>query len=497
MKKTEKLVRKTCMLLFLAAIVLGLGIYSHAAEEVGFDDIFHEQHSKTSSHQTLGNAQQAATTSLIWYNDGDFSRDIDGANESVEQFIAIFSKSVKPDNAEFVIIVPDNNNDDPYGEGCLGQISGKWDNSTPEEMLPLVPGGELNPEKKGIIFLGTNACGKDDDFKLGLYKSYILELTVDWTRLLNTSETGYNYWDARFNPIRLVVEGLTDQFDQPLGEITATQDITLTEDVRQPTIVYRELMVQGLGEYSDYPTGVMRFAFDEPMQIIDSDGEMSNSAGGFTPVASEEQVSILQVKYIKQQDPDGTSVSGIEVDGGYFGWNCLWPEGLTTESSVDPDYLHQYDVDIFDEFHKIKQSREFGWHWVYPKENLSPGQWLLQLSGAGDDAGNTMIPFEIEITIKGQFLTIDEITYDYVKVSFAEPFIGGTQLLVVLSPLYDPAVDSSANRYVLSDNIDAGTSSFEFYFDEPLETLSDGLWTINGIEFQIGEPSAVAGWEIY
>lgn len=490
---TKRMRDGLCIFTFILTYAFAMDVY--AAREVGFDKYDFQLSKQVSKEQSTLTPHQVATTAN-WYNDGNYSRNNSGIHQSVEQFVVVFSKAVKPLNASFVIIVPDHNNSDPYGEGRLGELVGRWDNKPPEGLVPLVPGGSLGNEQTGALFIDTNACARDDDFTLNLYKSYILELTADWTRLLNTSETGYQYWDARFNPIRLVVRGITDQFDQPLGDITASHDIFLNQDTSRPMIVHRELMVQGQGQYAYYEAGVMRFAFDEPVQILDSDGNRSNSAGGFTPLQSEEHVPIFNILYTKLQDPDGTEVTDQTVDGEYFGWNCLWPDDLTHETSVLP-VLHHYDVDRFDQHNKIKQSREFGWHWVTPKDKLSPGLWLLQVNGAADDAGNVMVPFEIEVQIKGQFMTIDEISVDYVKVQFTEPHEGGTQILTVYSPLYDSSVSRQDHYYVLRDTVDADALSHVFYFTESFDSLPEGLWDVNGIMHQVGEITSVFNWELY
>src|SRR3712207_4726296 len=79
---------------------------------------------------------------LDWYQDGDYSHDKDGKDESIEQFVVTFNKPIDPKKGKLKVIIPDKTKKDPYGSDKLGEIEVNMDGSSKEKPLKNVKGGD-------------------------------------------------------------------------------------------------------------------------------------------------------------------------------------------------------------------------------------------------------------------------------------------------------------------------------------------------------------------
>lgn len=154
--KLKKIIAMSLSTLMLTGIINFANDYSVSAEENGLK--------------------------VQWYQDNDYHRDNDGKHESPEQFYVVLNKPIK--NGKFKIVVPNKENDDPYGKGKLLEITG--------EDLVVTPDPSI-----------------EDGWSDGGYSSrYMMELNKDWTRILDSNKTGNHYYDNNIRDIRLIIEGV-------------------------------------------------------------------------------------------------------------------------------------------------------------------------------------------------------------------------------------------------------------------------------------------------
>ncbi|WIF94035.1 S8 family peptidase [Caminicella sporogenes] len=453
----------------------------------------------TQKSEGFFNLKKSEQLILDWYQDGDYSADADGENESVEQFFIIFNKGVK--DVKFKIIIPDNTKEDPYGKGAFKIIDKNTNN------IELPKDGEIS------LFISEDVC-RDDDYQNGYSSKYLIELTADWTEIFDTKRTGYNYYDERFNPIRLVAEGFSSEEEnnqvvkvdgvsgatnkpnegntsdeENKNQIIASRDIVLVKDIQRPKIVYEMQVAKAKGENQNKP-GTVGVTFNEPVQI---NAPYFEDHHGFNPItpAQGQEAPLFKAKYIMVEDIAGNPVSNIEVEGKYKGNSCLWKSTLIRERQVDGEF--KYDVYPFDNKNRIKCTRDFGWSYIEPERELEAGKWKLVISGITDDAGNLMKKHEIDnIEISNILhLKINEITKTGVTVTYTKPIQkSGWVRLIVQEPNCDSHDHHSKGFYVLWKKVKAGEQKVTFKFKEPFERLEEGIWKVNGLSYNVSRASS-------
>lgn len=399
---------------------------------------------------------------LNWYQDGNFSGN--GINGSTEQFYVYFNTGVK--NANFKIIIPDRTKEDPYGKDAYKVINKNTHNDSV-------------PKKNEIsLFVRGDACGSDN-FRDGFSSRFILELTADWTYVFDTEKTGFNYYDSRFNPIKLVAENFVIEVDQketPIQKVESVNNLTLKKDIYPPKVVYQLLLSSAKGD-SHSPLGSVGVMFNEPVQIKSPHYVSPRGHRLHTPPQNQDYV-YFQAKYVLIEENNTHIIKADEIEGLYDGKSCAHLSTLTETRAVNG--MYDYDVHIFDSNNRLRCIRNFGWHYIVPEKDLSPGKWKLIINNIVDSAYNKMEQHEMIIEIEETpFLTIKEVNNTGIIVEYTNPIQSdGRMRLVIDEP-------GSERLYAIFANVKKGDKIVEFKFNEKFEKLPSGVWRINGIEVSI------------
>jgi len=407
----------------------------------------------------LGSADKVL---LNWYQDGDFSGT--GINGSTEQFYVYFSTGVK--NANFKIIIPDMTKKDPYGEGAFKVI----EKNTYNDSIP---------NKNEIsLFVRGDACASDN-FRAGFSSRFLLELSTDWTYVFDTEKTGFNYYDSRFNPIKLVAENFVIEVDEkeiPIQKVESVNNITLNKDIYPPKVAYQLLLSSAKGD-SHSPLGSVGIIFNEPVQVKAPYYASPRGHKLHTPPQNQDYV-YFQAKYVLIEEKNTHIIKGIEIEGLYDGKSCAHLSTLTETRAVNG--MYDYDVHIFDANNRLRCIRNFGWHYIIPEKDLTPGKWKLIINSIVDSAYNKMEQHEMIIEIEDTpFLTIKEVNNTGIIVEYTNVIQNDGRMRLVID---DP---ESAGLYAIFANVKKGDKIVEFKFNQKFEKLPSGVWRINGIEILI------------
>ncbi|KAJ50964.1 hypothetical protein BD780_000762 [Clostridium tetanomorphum] len=434
-----------------------------------------------------------------WYQDGDYSHDKDGKNESVEQFVVTFNKDINPNKGSLKIIVPDKIKKDPYGVDKLGEIEVKMDGASQEKALANVKGGE-----KVTCFIRPDDAVESKN-------RFVLELTQDWDLILNTEKTGIHYYDDKVKGLRLIGEGLEDEKgniiedNEGTGKITADRDIELYKDDSKPYVVGQKLIYDKIGSNGVQKAGSLGVVFNEPIQLYTK--EMADD-GVIPPVIykdhnpltpSPSQIGTydnflpeLKVQFQKVdekgnilKDEDGND---IVVGGSYDLIADILPADtkaneLQKALSIKMDEI-SFDFDLDKNTSGINRFRDYGLFYITPETSLTEGNWRVLLGGVLDDAGNEMDeyisrPFQIK-----PLFSIESLTKEGIKIKFTEPFtkndITGDGITLVVTK-YGEIVNS-----VYLPSLKEGQTEAEGKFLQPMEEL-EGEYFINNIRYTVSK----------
>ncbi|KAJ50965.1 uncharacterized protein with FMN-binding domain/predicted Fe-Mo cluster-binding NifX family protein [Clostridium tetanomorphum] len=404
------------------------------------------------------NNGESQKVNIDWYQDGDYSHDKDGKDESVEQFVITFDKPIKSDKGTFKIIVPDKTKKDPYGADKLGEIEFKMDGTNNSKALANIEGG-----KEVTCFAIKNR---------GMIDRVVIELTEDWTRIFNTEKTGINYYDDRVKGLRLVGEGLEDEKGNILKDgkgskqITAARDIEFVKDTEKPYIVTNKIIYNKIGENGFQNVGNTRIVFNVYYEKVDENNNAMKDESG----------------------------NPIRIKGKYGLMGDVLKTGEEGESKGDKIALRMNDINFKFDFdgknEGISRFRDFGSYLINPEKCLTEGKWRLVVKGFSDDAGNEMDEYVSEVFNITPYFSITELTKEGIKVKFTEPFKGdkiyGDKVIIVV------AKDKKMN-FAWIENLKEGQIEAEGKFNKPLENL-EGTFLINTMEYTVKDaPSAGNG----
>ncbi|EJO5348442.1 FMN-binding protein [Clostridium botulinum] len=447
---------------------------------------------------------------LDWYQDGDYNHDSDGQNESVEQFIAHFNKPVKANKGKFKIIVPNNKAKDPYGKDKLGVIECSVDGTAKAKALENVQGGA--PVTCFII----KDKSKNKDIKKGFTDRFILELTEDWTRILNTENTGYKYEDVK--GLKLVAEDFQGENEEKVEEITAKRDINLAKDTYKPHIIAHRPIYTKIGENGTQPVGKTRILFNEPIQLFtEKNAEElkklgvkqpyvvgSFSKGKYTqynPITpSQEQlkskdkgVPVFYAEYRKinekgeaQLDKGGKP---IVVKGSYGLRGDVFEANDEIEENGDKIKLRLNELNFkynFDSNNSgITRFRDYGTIFINPQKILSEGKWQLVVKNVTDDAGNKMEDYISDpIDIK-KYFDVVKLTKNKIKIKFTKPFkkssLWGNKIPIAVT-------NETGKSYAFTwiNNLKDGQTEAEGIFTKPIQNLKGTVY-VNTMEYKVDE----------
>ncbi|NMM61863.1 hypothetical protein HBE96_04005 [Clostridium sp. P21] len=435
-----------------------------------------------------------------WYQDGDYSHDEDGDNESIEQFVVVFNKNINPNKGTLKIIVPDNEKKDPYGIDKLGEININLDGKSKPEMLQNVEGG--SPVTCYVI------KNKENTDRL------VLELTEDWTRILNTEKTGLNYYDNKIKGLRLVAEGLEDQNGNKIidnkgsDKLTAKRDIRLAKDNEKPKVVHEKTIYTYIGENGLQSAGNTRLVFNEPVQIFTEDmvsalkkaNTKLPAVVGYNPLTpSQEQLKdneyglpVFSAEYYKVDD-NGKNVldsSGkpITIKGKYALMGDILESGAESHENGEKIAFRLDQIPFkydFDSNNKgITRFRDIGSFLINPVTSLTEGKWKLVVKNFTDEAGNTMEDFMSDSIEVKPYFSVEKLTEDGIKVHFTDPFAGnkilGNKVIIVITK------DNKIVASTYLENLQNGQTEAEGKFKEPIKDLK-GTYIINNIEYTVSE----------
>ncbi|OBR96423.1 hypothetical protein CLRAG_05520 [Clostridium ragsdalei P11] len=437
--------------------------------------------------------------SFDWYQDGDYSHDKDADNESIEQFVVNFNQNINGSKGTLKIIVPDNTKKDPYGTDKLGEIIINLDGSNKPTALANVHGG-----KPVSGFVVKNK---------GNVNSLYIELTEDWTRILNTEETGINYYDARVNGLKLTAENLEDANGNKLTnadgstELTAKRSINLAKDTQKPKVIYQKPIYTYIGENGFQTAGNTRLVFNEPVQIFTqemadslekSGGTLPEIESGYNPLTPSQQqlkdnkygLPIFSAKYYKVDDKGNNILdkdgNPVTIEGKYSLMGDILKTGAKGEDNGDKIAFRlnqipfKYDFDPQNE--GIIRFRDFGSFLINPVTTLTEGKWKLVAKNITDDAGNTMDDYVSDpIEIKPYF-TIEKLTKEGIKVHFTDPFAKNTVFGNKVIVLVYKGDDFVGMAYL--NDLKEGQTEAEGTFTKPLTTL-EGTYNINNIIYTV------------
>lgn len=437
--------------------------------------------------------------SFDWYQDGDYSHDKDGENESVEQFVVVFNQKINPNKGKLKIIVPDNTKADPYGAGKLGEITVDLENDSTEQSLANVEGG-----KPVTCFLVKTKENTD---------RVILELTEDWTRILNTEKTGINYYDKRVSGLKLVAEGLEDSEGNKIsngsetGEITAKSDINLVKDNQKPKVVYDKPIYTYIGENGMQPAGSTRIVFNEPVQIFtekmiselkDANTKLPEIIT-YNPLTPSQQqletnkdgLPVFSAEYHKvgsdgkdELDKDGKPIV-IKGEYGLMG-DIMKKDAESKENGEKIAFrIDQipFDYDFDPKNEGITRFRDIGAYLINPETTLTEGKWKLVVKNFTDEAGNTMDEYVSDVIDIKPYFTIEKLTKDGIKIKFTEPF-KGNKIFGGRVPILVYNSEGKMVAYCFIDNIKEGQTEAEGKFLSPIENL-EGTYDINNMEYTV------------
>ncbi|WP_051541849.1 FMN-binding protein [Clostridium lundense] len=453
---------------------------------------------------------------LDWYQDGNYSHDEDGKDESVEQFVVYLNKPVKQNKGKLKVIVPNNKGKDPYGKDKLGTIECSLDGTLKSKSLEDVEGGAP------VGFFIVKDKGKNESIKEGYTDRFVIELTEDWTRILNTEKTGINYYDDIVKGLRLEAEDLEDENGNKVGDIlggnriTAKRDIKLAKDDQKPYIVAHEPIYTQIGENGIQIAGKTRILFNEPVQLLTEKNvedmkklnvKQPYVVGSFAkekyiqynPITpSQEQlkskdqgVPVFKAEYVKINDK-GEEVldkdgKPIVVKGIYANRGDVFENDEAVEENGDKIKLRlnklkfKYDFDANNK--GITRFRDYGTMLISPEECLSEGKWQLVVKNVSDDAGNKMDDYvsePIEIT---KYFEVAELTPNKVKIKFTKPFkkssLWGNKIPVVIT-------NDRGKSYGFTwiENIKDGQVEAEGTFAKPINNLK-GIVYVNTMEYNV------------
>lgn len=440
--------------------------------------------------------------SFDWYQDGDYSHDSDGDNESIEQFAVNFNQQINGSKGTLKIIVPDNTKKDPYGADKLGEITVNLDGSSKPKAFSNIEGGEP------VTCFMVKSNGNID-------KLY-LELTEDWTRILNTEKTGINYYDSRVKGLKLAAENLEDPDGNKIvnsdgsTEISAKHTIQLAKDTQKPQVVLQKPIYTYIGENGFQPAGNTRVVFNEPTQIFTQDmadsldKNSSNLPGivSYNPLTPSQQqlkeykygLPLFSAEYYKI-DKNGNNIMDEEgnpiiIKGEYGLMGDILGSNNSSTDNGDKiafrinDIPFKYDFDPQND--GITRFRDFGSFLVKPESTLTEGTWKLVIKNMTDESGNIMDDYVSDPIEVKPYFTIEELTKDHIKVHFTDPFtkntVFGDRVIVLVYK------DDKMLGFTYLENLQEGQTEAEADFKTPLEdTNLKGAYNINNLEYTIPE----------
>lgn len=443
---------------------------------------------------------------LDWYQDGNYSGK-SAKNASVEQFVVYFNKPVKKNIGKLKLIVPNKNAKDPYGKDKLGVIECSLDGSSKPKALQNVEGGA--PATLYIV--------KDNGKKEvpeGYSDRLVIELTEDWTRILNTEKTGIHYYDDMVKGLRLQAEGLEDEKGNKV-EVTSKRDINLSKDEQKPYIVADEPIYTQIGENGTQVAGKTRILFNEPIQLLTernvedlkklnvSQPYVVGSFGKdryvqYNPITpSQEQlksqdkgVPVFKAEYRKVDD-NGKPIlkDGKEqtIKGVYANRGDVFESNEAIDENGDKIKLRLNQLKFkfdFDENNKgITRFRDYGTILISPEECLTEGKWQLIVRNVTDDAGNKMDDYISKPIEIAKYFDVVELTPNKVKIKFTKPFkksyLWGNKI-----PLAVTDDRGKAYGFTWINNIKEGQTEAEATFTKPIKNLKGTVY-VNTMEYKV------------
>ena len=209
---------------------------------------------------------------------------------------------------------------------------------------------------------------------------YILELTQDWTVILDG--TNINAYHGKAFKVSIVgntynvygeqVTGHEISKDENNKAIKAKLDdeVELVEDTKSPYIEDHKVLTTKVEE-KEVVNGNIQIEMNEPVQLVDKDGKVFTYPG-LTPSLEqkvETGVPVPTFEYVQIKDKDGKESKGVRIAGEIV--------------SLDDEYDMLFTVE--------------------PVKALEPGDWKLVVRSISDDVGNTMkTEQEIVFTIEGK-----------------------------------------------------------------------------------------------
>ncbi|WXR62995.1 hypothetical protein WG909_07370 [Peptostreptococcaceae bacterium AGR-M142] len=291
---------------------------------------------------------------------------------------------------KFPYVDENYNGELPY-ENLNDDISFSWEAQSPEQFIINfdknidLTNAKYTIEAKGMGDLRLSSDNNDFDINvLNEGSEYLVELNKDWTKILDTQSTMYNYFNY---DLTLVIE--VD------GNIYKSNMIKLSPDWNSPDFDVEVLTsvnnlnecYAGSDDIESYlnlsDAGAVYVNFTEPVQMLQNNNGIKevinttpNGVDGQILTPSQQQwddIPISDISYIKIEDEFGKTIeNGQEVDG-----------YMMNTSELEGNYSKK-DMSVI----------------INPKEALSEGKWNLIIRNITDDIGNSSVTKVTEITIK-------------------------------------------------------------------------------------------------
>ncbi|WP_271628939.1 hypothetical protein [Caldicellulosiruptor sp. DIB 104C] len=188
-------------------------------------------------------------------------------------------------------------------------------------------------------------------------KEYLIELEVDWTKILNTLATNHNYYTPNYNKVKITA--LKSNIENLLGVDMAedqSKTVTMTLDAQSPTIAdAKQIIINNIPQQAFY------VKMSEPVQM-----NTGNSA-----------------KDTKELTPSQTQEAGTGIP-------------TPTFQFVSEDLTKTIDGELGNPIND--SDTEFV---VVPKQTLDAGKWTIYIRSISDDVGNTSATVSYVLQVQG------------------------------------------------------------------------------------------------
>lgn len=233
---------------------------------------------------------------------------------------------------------------------------------------------------------------------------YLVEMTEDFTDIMGTD----GIYEGKYFRIEFV-EDMFDAFGNPIYKEELTSQVKIARDVVSPKIAdYKVLDLLDEEKVSVTTSGAMWFRMTEPVQLFNEDGSVS-VVPAVTP--------------------------GVDKDGNVN--ELKTPTFTYTKLAVGDEVATKVDGEL--RWVETLHDMEFE---VVPTEELSEGDWILEITNISDDKVNNFDTVTYELTIKHETPTTP--TIDPTEDNKIKPYILWT---FALNDVKDASDASDTNIY--------------------------------------------------